>query len=54
MDEAQVAYQFAELGRVDLGGGGTIAYIMAYQMTFKRYELKYLLNKKEMCIRDRL
>ena len=22
MDEAQVAYQFAELGRVDLGGGG--------------------------------
>ena len=29
MDEAQVAYQFAELGRVDLGGGGTIAYIMA-------------------------
>ena len=25
MDEAQVAYQFAELGRVDLGGGGTIA-----------------------------
>ena len=29
MDEAQVAYQFAELGRVDLGGGGTIAYILA-------------------------
>ena len=29
MDEAGVAYQFAELGRVDLGGGGTIAYIMA-------------------------
>ena len=29
MDDAQVAYQFAELGRVDLGGGGTIAYIMA-------------------------
>ena len=29
MDEAQVAYQFAEVGRVDLGGGGTIAYIMA-------------------------
>ena len=24
-----MAYQFAELGRVDLGGGGTIAYIMA-------------------------
>ncbi|MCU6748454.1 aminopeptidase [Faecalicatena acetigenes] len=29
MDEAKVAYQFAELGKVDLGGGGTIAYIMA-------------------------
>ena len=29
MDEADVAYQFAELGRVDAGGGGTIAYIMA-------------------------
>lgn len=29
MDDAGVAYQFAELGRVDLGGGGTIAYIMA-------------------------
>ena len=29
MDDAGVAYQFAELGRVDQGGGGTIAYIMA-------------------------
>lgn len=29
MDEANVAYQFAELGKVDIGGGGTIAYIMA-------------------------
>lgn len=29
MDDAGVTYQFAELGRVDLGGGGTIAYIMA-------------------------
>ena len=29
MDQDQVAYQFAELGRVDAGGGGTIAYIMA-------------------------
>lgn len=29
LDDADVAYQFAELGRVDLGGGGTIAYIMA-------------------------
>ena len=29
MDDDDVAYQFAELGRVDLGGGGTIAYIMA-------------------------
>lgn len=28
-DDAKVAYQFAELGRVDVGGGGTIAYIMA-------------------------
>ncbi|MGN0347197.1 MAG: aminopeptidase, partial [Lachnospiraceae bacterium] len=29
MDEADAAYQMAELGKVDLGGGGTIAYIMA-------------------------
>lgn len=29
MDAKNVAYQFAELGKVDIGGGGTIAYIMA-------------------------
>ena len=29
LDEKKVAYQFAELGKVDIGGGGTIAYIMA-------------------------
>lgn len=29
MDEAEVGYQYAELGKVDVGGGGTIAYIMA-------------------------
>ena len=29
MDAQAVAYQFAELGKVDAGGGGTIAYIMA-------------------------
>lgn len=29
LDKDEVAYQFAELGRVDAGGGGTIAYIMA-------------------------
>lgn len=29
LDEDEVAYQFAELGKVDAGGGGTIAYIMA-------------------------
>lgn len=29
LDEKNVAYQFAELGKVDIGGGGTIAYIMA-------------------------
>ena len=29
MDDANVNYQLAELGKVDLGGGGTIAYIMA-------------------------
>ncbi len=29
MDDGKVAYQFAELGKVDVGGGGTIAYIMA-------------------------
>ncbi len=28
-DDAEVAYQFAELGKVDAGGGGTIAYILA-------------------------
>lgn len=28
-DREGVAYQFAELGKVDIGGGGTIAYIMA-------------------------
>ena len=34
MDEEQVAYQFAELGKVDEGGGGTIAYIMAALRSF--------------------
>ena len=29
MDDAEVSFQTAELGRVDLGGGGTIAYICA-------------------------
>ncbi|MBQ6400485.1 MAG: aminopeptidase [Clostridia bacterium] len=29
MDEADIAWQTAELGKVDLGGGGTIAYICA-------------------------
>ena len=29
MDEEQVAFQTAELGKVDQGGGGTIAYILA-------------------------
>ena len=29
MEAQNVAYQFAELGKVDVGGGGTIAYIMA-------------------------
>ncbi len=29
LDESGVAYQTCELGRVDLGGGGTIAYILA-------------------------
>ena len=29
MDDAGVTYQFAELGKVDQGGGGTIAYICA-------------------------
>ena len=29
MDESKVSYQFCELGKVDVGGGGTIAYIMA-------------------------
>lgn len=29
LDKHDVSYQMAELGKVDLGGGGTIAYIMA-------------------------
>ncbi|MFV0362803.1 MAG: aminopeptidase [Suipraeoptans sp.] len=29
LDKHKVAFQFAELGKVDAGGGGTIAYIMA-------------------------
>ena len=29
MDKHKVRFQTAELGKVDLGGGGTIAYIMA-------------------------
>ena len=29
MDEADVRYQTSELGKVDVGGGGTIAYVMA-------------------------
>ncbi|MBR1730135.1 MAG: aminopeptidase [Selenomonadaceae bacterium] len=29
LDKNNVHYQFSELGRVDLGGGGTIAYMMA-------------------------
>lgn len=29
MDDADVSYQTAELGKVDLGGGGTIAYILS-------------------------
>ena len=34
LDENQVAYQTAELGKVDQGGGGTIAYILAnYNMS---------------------
>ena len=28
-DKAEVNFQTAELGKVDLGGGGTIAYILA-------------------------
>ena len=29
MDDANVAFQISELGKVDVGGGGTIAYILA-------------------------
>ena len=28
-DDEKIHYQFAELGKVDVGGGGTIAYILA-------------------------
>ena len=28
-EDAKISYQFAELGKVDQGGGGTIAYILA-------------------------
>ena len=29
MDDAEISYQTAELGKVDVGGGGTIAYILS-------------------------
>ena len=29
MDSSDIVFQTAELGKVDVGGGGTIAYIMA-------------------------
>ncbi len=29
MDDAKISYQVSELGKVDIGGGGTIAYILA-------------------------
>ena len=29
LDDAKVGFQTAELGKVDAGGGGTIAYILA-------------------------
>ena len=29
MDDAEITYQTAELGKVDVGGGGTIAYILS-------------------------
>ena len=29
LDDRKVVYQTAELGKVDIGGGGTIAYILA-------------------------
>ncbi len=29
MEDEGISYQFAELGKVDVGGGGTIAFIMA-------------------------
>ena len=29
MEDSDVSYQFGELGAVDVGGGGTIAYLMA-------------------------
>lgn len=29
MDKSDICYQFAELGKVDVGGGGTIAYILS-------------------------
>ena len=31
MDDNDINYQTAELGRIDVGGGGTIAYIMGNQ-----------------------
>jgi aspartyl aminopeptidase len=31
MDDNNINYQTAELGRIDVGGGGTIAYIMGNQ-----------------------
>ena len=37
MDDNEVSFQTSELGRVDVGGGGTIAYILAnYDMKCNR------------------
>ena len=38
-DDNNVAYQTAELGKVDVGGGGTIAYIMANLETSSKVDV---------------
>ena len=48
LERENVAYQMAELGKVDIGGGGTIAYILANKGT----DVAYILAKYGMDVID--
>ena len=49
MDEEHVVYQTAELGKVDQGGGGTIAYYLAQQLSAMRIKVKIVEKDKKRC-----